>query len=429
MYFCNVKLCGYTNIHCNMEFKRQNSIEKLVAYKHSHLVKVVTGLRRVGKSYLLLKLYRDYLIENGVKEDHIIDFQLDDFANKQYRNPENIYNYVKTRTSADKDMYYVIIDEVQLLDDFVDVLNGFLHIGNVDLYVTGSNAKSLSSDIVTEFRGRGVQIHINPLSLKEIVAETGYDIQSSWKDYMFYGGIPIIVLENDKEIKAELLRNLVKETYLNDIINRYDIKNDAELEELLKILASNIGSLTNPTKLSNTFKSEKHVDIHSTTIKNYIDYFIDAFLINKSIRYDIKGRKYIDTPCKYYFSDIGLRNSLLDFRQIEPTHIMENIIYNHYLQHGYNVDVGVVEKYSKNSDGKTVRNIYEVDFVCEKAGDRVYVQSAYSIADNEKLEQELRSMRMIDDSFRKIIVTNDNVPSHYFNNGIFVINVCELLMT
>lgn len=234
-------------------------------------------------------------------------------------------------------------------------------------------------------------------------------------------------MENDKEIKAELLRNLVKETYLNDIINRYDIKNDAE--ELLKILASNIGSLTNPTKLSNTFKSEKHVDIHSTTIKNYIDYFIDAFLINKSIRYDIKGRKYIDTPCKYYFSDIGLRNSLLDFRQIEPTHIMENIIYNHYLQHGYNVDVGVVEKYSKNSDGKTVRNIYEVDFVCDKAGDRVYVQSAYSIADNEKLEQELRSMRMIDDSFRKIIVTNDNVPSHYFNNGIFVINVCELLMT
>lgn len=411
-----------------MEFKRQDCIEKLLAYKHNHLVKVVTGLRRVGKSYLLLKLYKDHLIQSGVDANHIIDIQLDDFAQKQYRNPEIIYNYIKELTSVDDEMYYVIIDEVQMLDGFVDVLNGFLHISNIDLYVTGSNAKFLSSDIVTEFRGRGVQIHVNPLSLKEIYAETGREIQSLWKDYMFYGGIPIIVLENDYSIKTDLLQNLIKETYLTDIVNRNHIKNDAELEELFRILASNIGSLTNPTKLSHTFKSEKHVDIHSTTIKTYIDYFIDSFLINKSIRFDIKGKKYIDTPCKYYFADLGLRNSLIDFRQVEPTHIMENIVYNHLQQKGYKVDVGIMERYSKDTNGKTIRNKLEVDFVCNKGGDRIYVQSAYSISDKDKLEQEARSLSLIDDSFMKIIVTNDNIPSHYLNNGVLVTNVCDFLL-
>lgn len=411
-----------------MEFKRQNCIEKLLAYRHNHLVKVVTGLRRVGKSYLLLNLYKDYLINNGVEENHIIGIQLDDFAQKQYRDPETIYNYIKECSSLDDEMYYVIIDEVQLLDEFVDVLNGFLHIKNIDLYVTGSNAKFLSSDIVTEFRGRGVQIHVNPLSLKEIVSETGGEIQSLWKDYMLYGGIPIIVLEDDTAIKAELLQNLIKETYLTDIVNRNRIKNDGELEELFRILASNIGSLTNPTKLSNTFKSEKHVDINSWTLKQYIDYFIDAFLINKSVRYDIKGKKYIDTPCKYYFSDLGLRNSLIDFRQVEPTHIMENIVYNHLLQRGYTVDVGLMERYSKDANGKTVRTLLEVDFVCSKGGDRMYVQSAYSIPDDDKMNQEIRPLSSIDDSFKKIIVTNDNIPSHYLNNGIFVTNVCDFLL-
>lgn len=411
-----------------MEFKRQNCIEKLLAYRHNHLVKVVTGLRRVGKSYLLLNLYKDYLINNGVEENHIIGIQLDDFAQKQYRDPETIYNYIKECSSLDDEMYYVIIDEVQLLDEFVDVLNGFLHIKNIDLYVTGSNAKFLSSDIVTEFRGRGVQIHVNPLSLKEIVSETGGEIQSLWKDYMLYGGIPIIVLEDDTAIKAELLQNLIKETYLTDIVNRNHIKNDGELEELFRILASNIGSLTNPTKLSNTFKSEKHVDINSWTLKQYIDYFIDAFLINKSVRYDIKGKKYIDTPCKYYFSDLGLRNSLIDFRQVEPTHIMENIVYNHLLQRGYTVDVGLMERYSKDANGKTVRTLLEVDFVCSKGGDRMYVQSAYSIPDDDKMNQEIRPLSSIDDSFKKIIVTNDNIPSHYLNNGIFVTNVCDFLL-
>ena len=412
-----------------MEFKRQDCIEKLLAYKHNHLVKVITGLRRVGKSYLLLKLYRDYLIQSGVDANHIIGIQLDDFAQKQYRNPETIYNYIKELTSSDNEMYYVIIDEVQMLDGFVDVLNGFLHISNIDLYVTGSNAKFLSSDIVTEFRGRGVQIHVSPLSLKEIFDETGGDRQTLWRDYMLYGGIPIIVLEKDNAIKTELLQNLIKETYLTDIVNRNSVKNDAELEELFRILASNIGALTNPTKLSNTFKSEKHIDINPWTLKQYIDYFIDAFLINKSIRFDIKGKKYIDTPCKYYFADLGLRNSLVDFRQVEPTHIMENIVYNHLLQQGYKIDVGIMERYSKDVNGKTMRTQLEVDFVCNKGGDRIYVQSAYSISDKEKLEQEARSLSLIDDSFRKIIVTNDNIPSYYLNNGIFVTNVCDFLLT
>lgn len=411
-----------------MEFKRQDCIEKLLAYKHNHLVKVITGLRRVGKSYLLLKLYKDYLIKRGVDASHIIGIQLDDFAQKQYRNPEIIYNYIKELTSTDDKMYYVIIDEVQMLDGFVDVLNGFLHISNIDLYVTGSNAKFLSSDIVTEFRGRGVQIHVSPLSLNEIFDEKGGDLQTLWRDYMLYGGIPIIVLENDNAIKTELLQNLIKETYLTDIVNRNNVKNDAELEELFRILASNIGSLTNPTKLSNTFKSEKHIDINPWTLKQYIDYFIDAFLINKSIRFDIKGKKYIDTPSKYYFADLGLRNSLIDFRQVEPTHIMENIVYNHLLQQGYKVDVGIMERFSKDANGKTVRNLLEVDFVCDKGGDRIYVQSAYSINDREKLEQETRSLSLIDDSFRKIIVTNDNIPSYYLNNGIFVTNVCDFLL-
>ena len=411
-----------------MEFKRQDCIDKLYAYQQNHLVKVITGLRRVGKSYLLLKLYKDYLIKCGVDANHIIGIQLDDFAQKRYRNPEIIYNYIKELTSTDDKMYYVIIDEVQMLDGFVDVLNGFLHIRNIDLYVTGSNAKFLSSDIVTEFRGRGVQLHVNPLSLKEILSEKGGDIQSLWKDYMLYGGIPIIVLENDYAIKAELLKNLIKETYLTDIVNRNNVKNDSELEELFKILASDIGSLTNPTKLSNTFKSEKHIDINAWTLKQYIDHFIDAFLINKSIRFDIKGKKYIDTPNKYYFADLGLRNSLIDFRQVEPTHIMENVVYNHLLQQGYKVDVGIMERYSKDANGKTVRNLLEVDFVCDKGGDRIYVQSAYSINDKEKLEQETRSLSLIDDSFRKIIVTNDNIPSYYLNNGIFVTNVCDFLL-
>lgn len=411
-----------------MEFKREQYIQKLEAYKHNHLIKVVTGLRRVGKSYLLFKLFKRHLVECGVAANHIIEIALDDFAFSGYRNAEKMYHFVKEASSNDKGMHYVFIDEVQMLDRFVDVLNGFLHIDNLDVYVTGSNAKFLSSDIVTEFRGRGVQVNVNPLTFKEILTEKGGEVTSVWKDYMYYGGIPLIVTESDASIKREMLHALVKETYLTDIIGRNKVKNDLELSDLFNILASNIGTLTNPTKLSNTFKSEKNVSVNSWTIKQYIDYFEDSFLLKKTIRYDIKGKKYIDTPCKYYFSDIGLRNSALDFRQVEPTHVMENIIFNHLIQFGYNVDVGVMERYSKDKNGKTVRNTLEVDFVCNKDNDRLYVQSAFSIPDGDKLEQEQRSLYLIDDSFKKIILTNDTVPAHRLNNGIYVMNVCDYLV-
>ena len=365
-----------------MEFKREQYIRKLEAYKHNHLIKVVTGLRRVGKSYLLFKLFKRHLVECGVAANHIIEIPLDDFAFSGYRNAEKMYHFVKEASSNDKEMHYVFIDEVQMLDRFVDVLNGFLHIDNLDVYVTGSNAKFLSSDIVTEFRGRGVQVNVNPLTFNEILTEKGGEVTSVWKEYMYYGGIPLIVTEHDASIKREMLHALVKETYLTDIIGRNKVKNDAELSDLFNILASNIGTLTNPTKLSNTFKSEKNVSVNSWTIKQYIDYFEDSFLLKKTIRYDIKGKKYIDTPCKYYFSDIGLRNSALDFRQVEPTHVMENIIFNHLIQFGYNVDIGVMERYTKDKNGKTVRNILEVDFVCDKDNDRLYVHIPYLMPSN-----------------------------------------------
>ena len=411
-----------------MEFKREQYIQKLEAYKHNHLIKVVTGLRRVGKSYLLFNLFKRHLFESGVTANHIIEIPLDDFAFIEYRNAEKMYQFVKEASANDKEMHYLFIDEVQMLDKFVDVLNGFLHIDNLDVYVTGSNAKFLSSDIVTEFRGRGVQVNVSPLTFKEILTEKGGETTSVWKDYMYYGGIPLVVTEPNTSIKREMLHALVKETYLTNIIGRNKVKNDAELSDLFNILASNIGTLTNPTKLSNTFKSEKNVSVNSWTIKQYIDYFEDSFLLKKTIRYDIKGKKYIDTPCKYYFSDIGLRNSALDFRQVEPTHVMENIIFNHLIHFGYNVDVGVIERYSKDKNGKTVRNTLEVDFVCNKDNDRLYVQSAFSIPDAEKLEQEQRSLYLIDDSFKKMILTNDTIPAHRLNNGVYVMNVCDYLM-
>ncbi|MBE6345829.1 MAG: ATP-binding protein [Lentimicrobiaceae bacterium] len=411
-----------------MIFKREQYIEKLINNKHNHLVKIVTGLRRVGKSFLLFNLYKQHLINNGVPENHIIEFQLDSFSHRKYRKAEFLFEHVESLSKQDHQMYYVMIDEVQMLEDFVDVLNGFLHIKNLDVYVTGSNAKFLSSDIVTEFRGRGVQIHLQPLSFKEIKEKSTEDILSLWKDYIYYGGLPMVVLEKSKSRKAEILQELIRETYLSDIINRNSIKNDAEIEELFCLLASNIGALTNPNKLANTFVSEKKVKISHSTIKSYIDYFIDSFLINKAIRYDIKGKKYINSPYKYYFSDIGLRNALLNFRQIESTHIMENIIYNYMIGTGYKVDVGIITHYYKDSTGKTTRSVLEIDFVCNKSSERIYIQSAYSIPNKEKQQQEQRSLTLTDDSFTKIILTTDNIPIHTLDNGIIMMNVYDYLL-
>ena len=411
-----------------MKFEREHYIEKLISSKHNHLIKIVTGLRRVGKSYLLLNLYKQHLLDNGVDTSHIIEIRLDSFAHRKYRKAETLYEYVENLTKQDSQMYYVMIDEVQMLEDFVDVLNGFLHIDNLDIYVTGSNAKFLSSDIVTEFRGRGVQIHLQPLSFKEIKEMSDEGTSSLWRDYIYYGGLPMVVIEKDKARKAEILQELLKETYLSDIINRNNVKNDAELEELFSLLASNIGTLTNPNKLANTFVSEKKVKISHNTIKTYIDYFIDSFLIDKAVRYDIKGKKYIDTPYKYYFADLGLRNALLNFRQVEPTHIMENIIYNHLIGKGYKVDVGCVTLYQKDDEGKTTRITLEVDFVCNRGSERVYIQSAYSLPDEDKQKQEQRSLTLTDDSFTKIIITTDDIPTHAMPNGIIMMNVFDYLL-
>ena len=412
-----------------MRFKREHYIKKLISNKHNHLIKIVTGLRRVGKSYLLFNLYKQYLLENDVDASHIIELQLDSFAHRKYRNAETLYDYVEHLTKQDSQMYYVMIDEIQMLESFVDVLNGFLHIENLDVYVTGSNAKFLSSDIVTEFRGRGVQIHLQPLSFKEIKENSNEEAASLWRNYLYYGGLPMVVLEKDNARKAEILQDLLKETYLSDIVNRNSVKNDAELEELFSLLASNIGALTNPNKLANTFVSEKRVKISHNTIKIYIDYFIDSFLIERAVRYDIKGKKYIDTPYKYYFSDLGLRNALLNFRQVEPTHIMENIIYNHLIGKGYKVDVGCVTFYQKDDEGKTTRTSLEVDFVCTKGSERLYIQSAYSLPDEDKQKQEQRSLTLTNDSFTKIIITTDNIPTHTLPNGIIMMNVFDYLLS
>lgn len=412
-----------------MIFYREKYIQQLISLRHNGLVKIVTGLRRVGKSYLLFTLFKQRLLQEGVRQNHIIEIQLDSFADRRLRKAETLYTFVQEKVQADSGMYYVIIDEVQMLEDFVDVLNGFLHIGNVDVYVTGSNAHFLSSDVVTEFRGRGIQIHLHPLSFKEIQEATKVDVLHLWRDYMYYGGLPMVVLEADPVRKAQMLSDLLHETYLNDIINHNRIKNDSDLEELLIMLASNIGALTNPTKLANTFKSEKKSQISHNTIKQYIDYFKDSFLISRATRYDIKGRKYIDSPYKYYFADLGLRNALIGFRQVEPTHCMENILYNYLTEQGYLVDVGNIFYIGKNETGKLQRSTFEVDFVCNRGSERIYIQSAYRLPDEDKLQQEQRSLMLTGDSFRKMILTTDNIPCHSLENGIVVMNVYDYLLS
>lgn len=410
-----------------MEIKRDSYVEKLIIRKHNNMIKVITGIRRCGKSYLLFNLFKNHLISTGVKLDHIIEMNLDDISNKKYRNPEELYNYVKSLI-IDNNMYYILLDEVQMVSEFEDVLNGFLHIKNADTYVTGSNAKFLSKDIITEFRGRGDQIHVFPLSFSEFYSYVQGDKSKALRDYMYYGGLPQIVSMITHEQKQSYLKNLFLETYITDIINRNNVKNDEEMQELLDILSSSIGSLTNPKKIVDTFKSVKNVSISSPTIKNYLDYFMDSFLIDKALRYDIKGRKYIDTPSKYYFTDLGLRNARLNFRQIEDTHSLENVIYNELKIRGFSVDVGIVTIIEKDLNGKQIRKQLEVDFVCNKADARYYIQSALSIPNREKLIQEQRSLTKINDSFRKIIITKDDIITHYNEDGILMMSVFDFLL-
>lgn len=406
-----------------MEIKRDYYVNKLIAKKHNGLIKVITGMRRCGKSYLLSTIFKHHLLDNGIPENHIIEIAFDSFENKKYRDPEILYPYVKDQLKEDG-MYYILLDEVQLLGEFESVLNGFMRIPNVDVYVTGSNAKFLSKDIITEFRGRGDELHMNPLSFAEFMSVYDGNKYDGWKEYVLYGGLPSVVLLPTPEQKIELLKRLFAETYINDIVGRHKIRNKDEFEELINILSSGIGSLTNPKKLADTFKTKKSIKISVNTIKNYLDYLCDAFIVSRSTRFDIKGRKYIDTPQKFYFSDVGLRNARINFRQLEENHTMENIIFNELIARDFNVDVGLVTV----RDGDGIRKQLEVDFVCNKGSKRYYVQSAFAIPDESKMQQESNSLLRIDDTFKKIIVVKDNPAPYYTEDGILVINVYDFLL-
>lgn len=410
-----------------MIIDRNKYLSRLLDSRLNGLVKIVTGIRRSGKSFLLFNIFKQRLLNEGVDAGHIIEMQFDDFANKRYRVPEVFYNYVKERIK-DGRVYYIILDEVQLLGDFEDVLNGLMHIENVDIYVTGSNARFLSKDIVTEFRGRGLQIHISPLSFAELMTFYNGSKEDALEHYLLYGGLPQVALQPNDEYRSTVLKDLLKETYIIDILERNRVKNSAELEELLAMLASGIGGLTNPQKLSNTFKTVKNVSIGAPTLKSYIDYFCDAFLVEQVNRYDVKGKRYIGTPLKYYFSDLGLRNALLNFRQVEKTHLMENLIYNELRGRGYNVDVGVVPYNGKNAQGVSFRKQLEVDFVCNKGSQRLYVQSALALPTQEKIDQETKSLRRIDDGFQKMVVVGDHTIGSHDESGILFINIYDFLM-
>ena len=402
-------------------------LNKLISKKHNGLIKVVTGMRRCGKSYLLFNLFKEYLVNEGVNENHIIEIAFDSFENRRYRDPEVLFPYLMEKI-ADKEMYYVLLDEVQMLDDFESVLNSLGRKKNVDVYVTGSNAKFLSKDIITEFRGRGDEVHMYPLTYSEFMSVYDGDKQEGWRDYVLFGGIPLVLGFETADQKSDFLKSLFEETYISDITGRNNIRNKAELEELLNILSSAIGSLTNPSKLSATFKSVKNKTISKDTIIKYIDYLKDSFLIDSAIRYDIKGKKYINTPSKYYFTDLGLRNARLNFRQVEETHAMENVIFNELKVRGYNVDVGVVVMNEVDKNGKKIRKQLEVDFVCNKGSKRFYIQSAYALPDKEKMEQEQRSLVNTGDGFKKIIITKDAVAPLYNDEGILVMSVYDFLL-
>ena len=410
-----------------MEIKRDIYLDRLIRREKNGLIKIVTGVRRCGKSYLLFNLFHSYLLDKGVKEDHIIEIALDDRSNKELRDPDNMLDYVKTHI-VDKDTYYIILDEVQFLAEFEDVLNSFLHIRNADIYVTGSNSRFLSSDLVTEFRGRGDEIRIHPLSFREYSSVYEGSPDGAWDDYFTYGGLPLILSRETAEDKAEYLMSLFQKVYLSDIIDRHKVRDQAELDELVDILASAVGSLTNPLKLANTFKTVKKKTISDKTLKKYMDYLMDAFLVSKAVRYDIKGRKYIGSPAKFYFEDVGLRNARLNFRQMEENHIMENIIYNELRIRGYHVDVGLVEQFGKNSENKTIKKQLEVDFVVTRGSEKYYIQSAFAMDPQSKQEQEERPLNAIGDSFKKIIVVRDNIKVRRNDMGIVTIGIRNFLL-
>lgn len=410
-----------------MEIKRNRYLNTLISKKHNGLIKVITGMRRCGKSYLLFTLFKEHLLSDGIDEDHIIEIAFDAFENKKYRDPDVLYPYLKEQIKDDA-MYYVLLDEVQLLGEFESILNSLIRMKNVDVYVTGSNARFLSKDVITEFRGRGDEVHMYPLSFAEFMSVYPGTKQDGWNEYMLYGGIPPVLEFTTPDQKITFLKSLFEETYISDIVGRHNIRNKAELEELLNILSSAIGSLTNPQKLSATFQTVKKKKISNSTIKRYIDYLCDSFLIDSAIRYDVKGKKYIDTPVKYYFTDMGLRNARLNFRQIEETHSMENIIFNELKMRGFNVDVGVIMQYETNEKGSNIRKQLEIDFVCNQGSKRYYIQSAYAIPDQAKMEQEQRSLMLTGDFFKRMIITKDTPAPYYNESGVLIMNVYDFLL-
>lgn len=410
-----------------MKIKRDRYLNLLISKKHNGLIKVITGMRRCGKSYLLFNLFKDFLLSEGIEENHIIEIAFDAYENKQFCDPDVLYPYLKEQIKDDG-MYYVLLDEVQMLGEFEAILNSLTRMKNVDVYVTGSNARFLSKDVITEFRGRGDEVHMYPLSFAEFMSVYPGTKQDGWNEYMLYGGLPLVLSFATPDQKITFLKSLFEETYISDIVGRHNIRNKAELEELLNILSSAIGSLTNPEKLSATFRSVKNKKISSATIRKYIDYICDSFLIDSAVRYDVKGKKYIDTPVKYYFTDMGLRNARLNFRQLEETHSMENIIFNELKIRGFNVDVGVIVQYDTNEKGNSIRKQLEIDFVCNKGSKRYYIQSAYAIPDQAKMEQEQRSLMLTGDFFKRIIITKDTPAPYYNEKGVLIMSVYDFLL-
>ena len=410
-----------------MEIKRDLYLQKLIDRKHNGLIKVVTGVRRCGKSYLVFNLFSNYLKSSGVDDSHIIKVNLEDRRNKKLRNPDTLLGYIDGKIT-DRQMYYILLDEVQLVDEFEDVLNSYLDVPNADVYVTGSNARFLSKDVITEFRGRGDEVKVYPLSFAEFMSANDESKQRGLDEYMTFGGLPLILSFKTEEQKSAYLKSLFEETYIKDIKERYNIRHEEEFEELLNIVSSSVGSLTNPSKLSNTFKSVKQKAISQDTIKNYLEYLCDSFLVSKAMRYDVKGKKYIDTPSKYYFTDMGLRNARINFRQDEKNHLMENVIYNELLVRGFNVDVGVVPVVVRDENGKQLRTQLEIDFVCNQGSKRYYIQSAFRMESEEKRQQEMASLTKVNDSFKKIVITGEEGIVHRNEYGITTMSIYDFLL-
>ncbi len=424
-----VQICGCPQKnYSKMIFSRSKYLKQLIAAKGNGMIKIVTGIRRSGKSFLLMNIFHQHLVGEGVTEDHIIEISLDNRKNKRLRNPDMLLDYIDSKIINDGLIHYIILDEVQLVDDFVEVLLSLMQDKRMDVYVSGSNSKFLSKDIVTEFRGRGDEIHLYPLSFSEYYSAIGGDKQEAWKTYYTFGGLPQIQQFDTEERKIDYLIDLYELTYLKDIIERNHIRNTEGLKELIRVLASGIGSTTNPKRISNTFQSTEKVSIKDSTIKEYIGYMQDSFLIEEAMRYDVKGRKYIGTESKYYFADMGVRAAILNFRQQEETHIMENIIYNELRMRGYRVDVGLVEMWTVNAEKKNVRLPLEVDFVVNRGAERIYIQSAYRLPTEEKEAQEKRSLLNTNDNFRKIIIVSEDIKRKIDDQGIITMSLYDFLL-